>query len=603
MAIKNHKKISVTRLLTPVVITMTLAACSSVPTGKGDIDITPPATESAQTYIMRADASVGTLQNDWLIMALKASIKADNKDQTKLLLGRLSKQKLDQRQQAEIDLTLANQLIHDQQYQQALDKLNFELWWKLDDVQWKEYHEYRAKAFTGLNNYFQASRELILLSDYLPESDQPKIAQEVWHNLNQYSPQEITKLSAKPNEDVLDGWLQLAVYMKTLANNIPQLQNTLKHWLEENSHHPAAKYTPKDIQDILSLKFVKPVHTALLLPLTGKFSKQAQLIRDGFILEMLNDKDRNPNATLTIVDTNSDNGQAIEDTLKNKKIDFIVGPLLKSNVQKLQQLQEQLPTPIPTLALNIPESIDPGIDTCYVALSPEQEVAQGAKHLFELGYKYPLILAPKGSFGDRVVQAFENEWQKYSTDKVAVSLFGDKRELQRNINNVFGLQSSQQRIAQMDRLMGIPLQSQPRSRRDIDAVYIVANSSQLTLIKPFIEVAVNPDANPPKLFATSTSNSGDTKYEDLSGISYSDIPMILNPNPAIAEEMSKIWPTITNSQKRLQALGMDAYQLMEKLPQMKVIDGYSIDGETGVLSINKQCVVQRKVDWAVYGAD
>ncbi len=437
MAIKNHKKISVTRLLTPVVITLTLAACSSVPTGKGDFDITPPATESAQTYIMRADASVGTLQNDWLVMALKASIKADNKDQTKLLLTRLSKQKLDKRQQAEIDLTLANQLIRNQEYQKALDTLDFKLWWKLQDVQWKEYHEYRAKAFTGLNDYFQASRELVLLSDYLPQDDQAKVATEIWHNLNKYSAQDITQLSAKPNEDILDGWLQLAIYMKTLANNIPQLQNTLKHWLAENSHHPAAIYTPKDIQDVLSLKFVKPVHTALLLPLTGKFSKQAQLIRDGFILEMLNDKDRNPNATLTIVDTNSDNGQAIADTLKNRNIDFIVGPLLKNNVEKLQQLQEQMPAPIPTLALNIPEQIDPNIDTCYVALSPEQEVAQGAKHLYELGYKYPLILAPQGSFGDRVVQAFKNEWQKYSTDNVAVSQFGDKRELQKNINNVF----------------------------------------------------------------------------------------------------------------------------------------------------------------------
>ncbi|CAH0541307.1 penicillin-binding protein activator [Vibrio marisflavi] len=603
MAIKNHKKISVTRLLTPVVITLTLAACSSVPTGKGDFDITPPATESAQTYIMRADASVGTLQNDWLVMALKASIKADNKDQTKLLLTRLSKQKLDKRQQAEIDLTLANQLIRNQEYQKALDTLDFKLWWKLQDVQWKEYHEYRAKAFTGLNDYFQASRELVLLSDYLPQDDQAKVATEIWHNLNKYSAQDITQLSAKPNEDILDGWLQLAIYMKTLANNIPQLQNTLKHWLAENSHHPAAIYTPKDIQDVLSLKFVKPVHTALLLPLTGKFSKQAQLIRDGFILEMLNDKDRNPNATLTIVDTNSDNGQAIADTLKNRNIDFIVGPLLKNNVEKLQQLQEQMPAPIPTLALNIPEQIDPNIDTCYVALSPEQEVAQGAKHLYELGYKYPLILAPQGSFGDRVVQAFKNEWQKYSTDNVAVSQFGDKRELQKNINNVFGLQASQQRIAQMDRLMSIPLQSQPRSRRDIDAVYIVANSSQLTLIKPFIEVAVNPDATPPKLFANSTSNSGNTRYEDLSGIAYSDIPMIVNPTPALSDEMSSIWPKSTNSEKRLQALGMDAYQLMEKLPQMKVIDGYTIDGETGVLSINKQCVVQREINWAVYGAE
>lgn len=603
MARKNHKKISVARLLTPIVAAMTLAACSSVPTGTGSIDITPPATESAQTYIMRADSSVGTLQNDWLVMALKASIKADNQDQAKLIINRLSQQNLNHVQKAEMDLILAQQMIQTQQFQPALDQLHFELWWRLDDSQWKEYHELRAKSFTGLNDYFQASRELILLSDFLPEDDQPKVAAEVWHNLNQYSPEAITELKPKPNEDILDGWLQLAIYMKTMANNIPQLQNTLKHWLAENNEHPAARYTPKDIQDVLALKFVKPVHTALLLPLTGKFSKPAQLVRDGFILQMLNDKERNPHATLTIVDTNSVDGNAIEDTLKNKHIDFIVGPLLKNNVKKLQQAQSQLATPIPTLALNIPSQVEPGIDTCYLALSPEQEAAQGAKHLFEQGYKYPMILAPQGSFGDRVVKAFKAAWSQYSTDEVAVSQFGDKRLLQKNINSAFGLQASQQRIAQIDNLIKIPLETQPRSRRDIDSVYIVADSAQLTLIKPFIEVAVNPDATPPKLFANSTSNSGNTEYEDLFGINYSDIPMIIHPTPELASEMNQLWPKNTNSEKRLEALGMDAYQLMEKLPQMKVIDGYTINGQTGVLSINKQCVVQRQLSWAEYGAN
>ncbi|NMV23196.1 YraN family protein, partial [Vibrio parahaemolyticus] len=79
---------------------------------------------------------------------------------------------------------------------------------------------------------------------------------------------------------------------------------------------------------------------------------------------------------------------------------------------------------------------------------------------------------------------------KYSSNKVAASYFGDKRQLQKDINEVFGLQESKQRIAQMQSLMRIKLETQPRSRRDVDAVYIVARSTELTLIKPFIEVAI-----------------------------------------------------------------------------------------------------------------
>ncbi|GAL13044.1 LppC putative lipoprotein [Vibrio astriarenae] len=47
----------------------------------------------------------------------------------------------------------------------------------------------------------------------------------------------------------------------------------------------------------------------------------------------------------------------------------------------LQEVQATLPAPIPTLALNIPDDIEDGFGTCYLALSPEQEVAQAAKYL------------------------------------------------------------------------------------------------------------------------------------------------------------------------------------------------------------------------------
>ncbi len=37
----------------------------------------------------------------------------------------------------------------------------------------------------------------------------------------------------------------------------------------------------------------------------------------------------------------------------------------------------------------------------------------------------------------------------------------------------------------------------------------------------------------------------------------------------------------------------DAYYLMDALPQMKAVWGYSIPGETGVLTIDNNCIVQR----------
>lgn len=156
-------------------------------------------------------------------------------------------------------------------------------------------------------------------------------------------------------------------------------------------------------------------------------------------------------------------------------------------------------------------------------------------------------------------------------------------------------------IAQMESLLDMKLESQPRSRRDIDTVYIVANSAELTLLKPFIEVAINPDTTQPKLFSSSRSNSSN-QYEDLSGVTFSDIPLLLKPQAATKEQMEDLWPKDSNAEKRLKAMGMDAYTLMTSLPQMKAVEGYQVQGQTGTLSIDKQCIVQQELTWGEYGS-
>ncbi len=602
MAMKHHKRLSVPRILTPVALAITLAACSTGPSTPTSVDITLAPTESAQSYLMQADSSQGALQVDWLIMAYKASVDANDFAQADNLSRRLSRSEMTHRQQAQWQLIRAQQYVKQGQDQQALSALSFDDNWNLDDAQWQEYYQLQASIYANREEYFEAARQLSSLQQYAPVAERQSLSENIWNNLNQYSEQQLSSQNVSPDEAVFDGWIQLALYNKSLASDIPQLRNSLKNWLDENPQHPAATYTPKSIDDILSLEIVKPMNTALLLPLSGKFAPQAKLIRDGFILEMMNDKQRDENATLTVIDTNASTAQDIEDKIIEKNIDFIVGPLIKENVEKLQSAQSHFSTPIPTLALNIPEELEPGINTCYVALSPEQEVAQAASHLFDKGYRYPLILAPAGHLGNRVVEAFNKEWKQYSDNKVAVSLFGDKRQLQRNINEVFGLQDSQQHIAQMESLLGMKLESQPRSRRDVDSVYIVANSAELTLIKPFIEVAINPDTTPPKLFSNSRSNSGETQYEDLSGVAYSDLPILIDPEPELEAQMEELWPKDSNAEKRLQALGIDAYRLLEQLPQMKVVSGYTIQGETGVLSIDDNCVINRQLSWTEHEA-
>ncbi|MCL9773400.1 penicillin-binding protein activator [Vibrio methylphosphonaticus] len=601
MAMMNRKKNSVTRLLTPIALALSIAACSTQPSAPTSVDITMAPTASSETYLMRADSDQGGFANEWLILAFKASIQEGNYDQAQRLSNRLAKQNLSTIQQAEWQLARAELSLAQGKAQEAYLGLNLPVEWPLPQQQWMQYHNLRGQSLAIMGDYVESSREYIAMSGFAPREQQQNINDNIWQNLNQYSAEQLSQLTIKPEEDILDGWVQLASYMKALGSSLPQLQNTLEKWLAENNNHPAALYTPQSIYDILSLEISTPHSTALLLPLTGKYAKQAQLVRDGFMMATMDDEQRDPDATFTVIDTNEATPAEIKARLIANDVDFIVGPLIKDNVEKLQQAQLATDTPIPALALNIPTVIEPSQSMCYLTLSPEQEVSQAAKHLAQENYAYPLILAPKSSLGNRVVKAFEEEWSKLSTNNIAVAQYSNRAQLQKTINNVFGLQDSQQRIAQMETLTGLKLENQPRSRRDIDSVYIVANGADLTLIKPFIEVAINPDANQPKLFADSHSNSSKRQYEDLTGVVYSDIPMLIEEDEQLDAQMTKFWPKSSNAEKRLQALGMDAYALTKELPQLKAVEGYSVDGQTGTLSIDGNCVVQRQIAWGVHG--
>lgn len=86
----------------------------------------------------------------------------------------------------------------------------------------------------------------------------------------------------------------------------------------------------------------------------------------------------------------------------------MVGPLLKNNVEELLKSN----TPLNVLALNQPENIENRVNICYFALSPEDEARDAARHIRDRGKQAPLVLIPRSSLGDRVANAFAQEWQK-----------------------------------------------------------------------------------------------------------------------------------------------------------------------------------------------
>ncbi|MBM7037471.1 penicillin-binding protein activator [Vibrio ulleungensis] len=604
MAEKRLNRHSVSRVLSPIALSLFLVACGSTPDQPTETSVNQQVAENQDSayYLLQADRSSGSEQVDWLLIAFDVAINEGDLDLADRIMRRLAQSEMSPQQQALWQLSRADLLLAKDQPTDAIRQLNFLPNWVLEDSTWAKYHQTRSEIYFALFDPLSGFEELVSGFSYLTQEQRQTFSDSIWSRLNTYSADELAAFDTQ-NQD-LQGWINLASIAQQYPNDFANQKRRYELFLNENFDHPAAFYTPNAIKEVLAMDIVTASNTALLLPLSGKYAKQASVIRDGFLFALFNDKERDETLRFSVIDTDGKSIEQLEQELATNNSDFIVGPLQKNTIEELQVSQQASITPIPMLALNFPDEILEDQSLCYITLSPEQEAAEAAQHLFDLGYRFPLFVAPNNSYGKRMQAAFDAQWQTISNTASDDVYFKNQRELQYIINTAFDIRNSDARIAQLSALFDTTLEGEARSRRDIDAVYIVAKDSDLNLIKPFIDVAINPEAQAPAVFASSYSNSGGNNATlDLTGVTYSDIPFLADPDPKVKEQYEFIWEKSSHAQKRLFALGMDAYSLTHALPNMKLEPEFEYKGQTGVLSIDESCVVDRQLSWAEFGAE
>jgi len=550
----TQKRQSVTRLITPVALALALAACSAPSTTPTARDvISQPATENSTFYLLQAETSQGEKQNDWFLLAIKALINEQQLNQADVLLQRLAERNLNTDQRIEWTLARGRFLAQTGKLTQADQALALSPDWQLTEGQYVRFYQQKAKIARQQGNALDAVNNQHRLASYI-ESDQAQQAwNTLWQDLQSLNQREIKQLQSS-DDDILAGWVTLLDIARRYTRDLAEMQSQLDAYLASHPTHPANQYLPDNLADIQALTITQPTNVGVMLPLTDKFADQGDAIRDGFIEAMLDAKtDQRPR--VRFYDTNAMDVDALTQRIRDDGIDFVVG-------------------------------------------------AQAADRLHQQGYQFPLVLYPDSAFGQRIRDAFSARWQSLTDTDVEQAPLGDRDKMQARIRDIFGLDASQRRISQLKKLTDLPLQSQARSRRDIDAVYMVAGAAELTLLKPFIEVAINPDVLPPKLYASSRSNNradGMGQLAELEGIEFSDIPLLVHAQSDAYKSYQQRHPSPSNNTTRLHALGMDAYQLLKGLPQMQAQPGYQLNGQTGQLSLADQCIIHRQLDWARFG--
>jgi len=421
------------------------------------------------------------------------------------------------------------------------------------------------------------------------------IHRQIWLALGNLSEETLRLFKIDPPPNVTSGWLELAILFKEFQGEPSRLMQGIKRWQKQYPAHPANDHFPSDVANYAQAEIVIPRQVAILLPYTSQHATAVQSIHDGFMgayFDAKTELDKPP--VIRAYDTGKVTSKEQMHALYQQAIidgaDVVVGPLLKSNIERLQDL----PQIIPTIVLNQLDSDDSSDELFYFSLAPEHELASIQAYAKKEGLKRAAIMAPDNEWGQRIIRSYTETWGK-DYQVTAVELYQEDK-LRENVINLFNIENSKARYREMQRILGMNLEFMPRRRKDIDYIVLAADKKVARQFNPLFSYYFARDI---PVFGTSKINDElhfPELDKDLDGIRFVDIPAILNEQEHIPDYWgAKDYPT-----QRLIAFGYDAYQLLLSRNFFEHIPDYSIKGKTGVLEIDDQNILVRQPSWAIY---
>ncbi|QOL13036.1 penicillin-binding protein activator [Dickeya dianthicola] len=653
------------RLIPVMLAALFLAGCpSQAPQGTAPQQhVEGKAGASSDYYLQQMQQSGDDSKADWQLLAIHALIQEGKLPQANGQLNALSPQ-LNDKQRQEQRLLLAELAVAQNDLNAAnstLAQLDVK---SLSPQQQERYYQTQIKAAQDRPSLTMI-RAYIGLEPLLQGDAHQRNIDQTWAALTRLTQQDLGAMVINVDENTLQGWLDLLNLWQTKAQVPTDLQAAIEDWKKRYPRHPAAKQLPSQLGGTPPAATTQPGEIApvggnaiaLLLPLNGQAQTFANAIQQGFSaaksgqvsLAMPAQTAQSassaaataspaapaptasptplaaatavpaltttaastiPVAASTIpVKVYDTSNQTLANVIAQAQKDgatTIVGPLLKNEVEQLPGINPSLNV----LALNQPEHVQPNPNICYFALSPEDEAADAAQFIHNQGKQHPLILAPRGNLGDRVVAAFAKSWQQQAGGVVLQQRTGGVYDLKQALNSGAGIPLNGQPVitaasaSQPSTTVGgltIPNQAPPiasvTSDGNVDAVYIIATPDELTLLKPMIDMR-NKGAMHPALYASSRSYQAglgpDFRFE-MEGLQFSDIPLLTGASPALMQQVSTQFRN-DYSLVRLFAMGMDAWKLASNFAQLHQ-PGNSLSGATGVLSTSPDCVVNRKLTW------
>lgn len=555
------------------------------------------------------------LRTDWLLSAAESYLALRDTPKARQITYSLREDLSDGEQQARFNLLIAKIYFDDpsvgsQERLALLTPLAAD-----NSIKGQQYRQ-MAIEYAKLGEWLAAANALL-------KSDTQNVehVRQAWEWVNK--PNAILP-STNAHFELLSAYLSLRELILDYGFNHQELVTQIDHFKTVYRGHPLVEHWPESLYSITQVSVNESNHVVVLLPLSGRLATTGAAIKEGILAAYFNDANA-MNATelplLRFVDSN--NKSAEELLLETNQADWIIGPLLKENVEGLLPLLEanqhiltlnrpgakQVP-----LADNLQQENTPSLYSTqiYFSLAPEDEAEQLAQQVFVQGKRVPIVVASSNSLHQRMQTAFLKEWKaltaglgNHQHTQPALVTYSDNSTLSDGILNALDVAQSKTRIREIQSFADTELYNLPRNRRDIDAIIVFTTPQQTALVNPVIEASIVP-FNGVKVPVFATSRSVDyaqtsSQWRDLENLHFIDMPWVL-PNESVspmAMQVQALWPQRSTTLQRLFAFGVDAYQLIPFLGSMVNLPQLHYDGLTGTLQINNDKEVVRKLSNAI----
>lgn len=404
---------------------------------------------------------------------------------------------------------------------------------------------------------------------------------------------------AASNEALIRGWLEIGQIAANASRSPLGAGPAIDRWRGRYPGHPASTIAMAEIIAAGSADGIAPGRggpVALLLPLTGRQSAAASLVRDGFQagIAQLPQPSR---PEVRIYDTGTMSVSAALQAALADGSGLIAGPLTREEVQSAVELYSGA---VPLLLLNNLASGSAGRGIYQYALSPEDEARQIARRALAAGQRRALVFAPSGDWGNRVLAAFSQELTSGGGTVLSQATYDAPRsDLTAMITRALAVDESRARMRRVQQIVGGDLVFETHRRSDVDFI-LAAGQQPLALRQILPQLRFFGAGDLPTYITVDGLDPDPVGNRDLEGAQFADMPWALEESGPVAEIRANTqpqWGPRGPRLSRLFAFGHDAAALAVALSARQQ-PAWPVAGLTGRLSVAADGRVERDLDWA-----